>query len=280
MLNIYTLILFTIISSFCVSQQKSELDVLVFSGTYQGNKVFVQNPFDREGIGFSVKHVQVNGSELTDEVFSSAFEIDLTKHNLKIGDSLSIHLYYNSDKQPKVINTGSLTRTNKNFELQLTDLKVENDSVLKWCFEGEDGSSEFIIEEYRWNKWIKIGEVQSAGTANKSYYEFVVPELITGENKFRIVQFTSDDKKLTSKTATKKSDINTVLIIGNCKGSSFYFSRPTYFEIFDTYGNIVRKGFSDCPKFCGLNHGLYYINYGNVSGEVFNIKHKQECDGE
>lgn len=273
------ILLFTTTLNF-FSQQHSDLDVLVFSGTYQGNKVFVQNPFDREGVGFSVKHVQVNGSELTDQVFSSAFEIDLTKQNLKIGDSLSIHLYYNSEKQPKIINTGSLTRTNKNFELQLTDLKVENDSVLKWCFEGEEGSSEFIIEEYRWNRWIKIGEVQSTGTMEKSCYEFVVPELINGENKFRIVQFTSDDKKLMSKSVTKKSDINTVLINGNCKGSSFHFSRPTYFEIFDTYGNIVRKGFSDCPKFCGLQHGLYYINYGNVSGEVFNVKQKQACEDE
>lgn len=278
MLRSFFLILTTAILSVSFSQERGELDVLVFSGTYQGSKVFVQNPFDREGVGFSVKHVEVNGSELTGQVYSSAFEIDLTKHNLKIGDSLSIHLFYNSDLEPKVINTGSLTRSSSNFNLQLTDFKMENDSILSWCFQEEEGASDFIIEQYRWKKWIKIGEVISTGNFEKSCYEFKVPEVISGENKFRIVQFTSENTKLTSNPVVRKSKISSIQIDGNCSGSSFHFSRPTYFEIFDTYGNKVRKGFSDCPKFFGLDKGLYYINYGGVSGEVFHVKHKHECE--
>lgn len=265
-------------SGFSFCQSKSDLDVLVFSGTYQGHKVFVQNPFDREGVGFSVKHVEVNGFELTEQVFSSAFEVDLEKFNFKKGDSISIHLFYNSDKEPKVINTGSLTRRNANFKLQITDIKIESDTLLKWSFQEEDEPSDFVIEQYRWNRWIKIGEVKSAGTLEKSFYEFVIPELITGENKYRVVQFAADDQKYTSKDIINKSDIPQVEIIGNCQGSSFSFSRATMFEIFDTYGNIVRRGFSTCPKFCGLDKGLYYINYGSVAGEVFNVKQMHICE--
>lgn len=275
----YLFITFIFIFSFASAQSNYGLDVLVFSGTYQGEKVFVQNPFDREGIGFSVKHVEVNGSELTGQVFSSAFEVDLEKLGLKKGDSISIHLFYNSDKEPKVINTWSLSQQNKNFKLQLTDFRIESDSILKWCFEGEEERSDFIIEEYRWKRWLKIGEVKSVGSLKKSCYEFIVPELISGENQFRIVQFSSDDTKLTSKVVKENSKVEEVYLLeGNCSGGSFHFDRDTYYEIFDTYGNIVRRGFSDCPKFCGLDKGLYYICYGGTAGEVFNIKHRQDCN--
>lgn len=277
MKNFITLLSILLLQQFIWSQTNADLDVLVFSGTYQGQRVYVQNPFDREGVGFSVKHVEVNGLELTGQVFSSAFEIDMEKWHFKLGDSISIHLFYNSEKEPKVINTGSLSKTNSKFKLLLTDFRVENDTILKWSYQEETEPGEFIIEQYRWNKWIKIGEMRSRGTYTKSDYEFVVPEVSNGENIFRIVQFTSSENKLTSKELKFDAEVPPVDYIGNCKNGSFYFSRPTLYQIFDTYGNLVRKGFSDCPKLCGLEKGLYYINYANTTGDVFNVKHKEEC---
>ncbi|PJC62331.1 MAG: hypothetical protein CO022_05125, partial [Flavobacteriales bacterium CG_4_9_14_0_2_um_filter_32_27] len=72
MKNTFTL-LFSILIAF-----SSYAGVIVLEGHYQGKNLYVQNPFAGSGVGFCTFEVTINGDVTTDEVNSSAFEIDFT----------------------------------------------------------------------------------------------------------------------------------------------------------------------------------------------------------
>src|SRR5690349_13030525 len=82
----------------------SQGGVILLEGTYQGKVVYVQNPFGPGGVGFCVTEVKVNGNITTDELTSSAFEIDLKPHKLNIGDKVEIKIFHKEGCKPKVLN--------------------------------------------------------------------------------------------------------------------------------------------------------------------------------
>ena len=47
------------------------------------------------------------------------------------------------------------------------------------------------------------------------------------------------------------------------------FTAETMYEIFDMYGNIVKKGFGSKVDVGNLKKGAYYINYDNKTGDKF-----------
>ena len=50
------------------------------------------------------------------------------------------------------------------------------------------------------------------------------------------------------------------------------FSENTLYEIFDTYGNLVKKGYGQSINVENLEKGLYYVNYDAKTGEVVSKK--------
>lgn len=243
---------------FAFAQAKSELCVYGLLGSYQGTDVYVQNPFDQDGIGFSIKAVEINGTQMTQRVFSSAFKIDLSKYNLSIGDSVSILFYYNSIEPPKIVNTEALTPVS-NANIQ--KLWIENDSVLNWCSTDEQQKFDYIIEQYRWNKWIKLGEVKSNGKAQENCYSFIV-DLHSGENKFRIARFNKSGKKLVSEKIGGFSDKKKINIISPVS-YELVFSAMTKFELYNELDELLMQGYLKKPNTTHLPHGIYYINFDN-----------------
>jgi len=241
---------------------------IIHEGHYQGKNLYVQNPFAGSGVGFCVIKVTVNGDVTTDQINSSAFEIDFTNLNLQVGDPVTVKIAHKLDCLPKVLNPEVL-RPRSTFET--VSIKVGDDKVLKWNTTGEQGKLTYIIEQYRWNKWIKVGEVDGIGTASENSYEFkVTPH--SGENKFRVKQVDYTGRPRMSQS-TKYSDPSipeAAIICPKCK--DLEFSHETLFEIFDTYGNLVKKGFGKIIKVENLKKGLYYVNYDSKTGEVWNKK--------
>lgn len=251
-------IVIILIVSIFSQAQTNDLQVYVFSGTYQGENIFVQNPLDKDGIGFAVKYVTINNEKTTEQFFSSAFEINLKKHDFPMEEQVSIKLFYNSDVAPKIINQEALTTTSK---ISVSNIWIEKDSLLKWCLADTLAKDlTYVIEQYRWNKWIKLGEVKANADAN--CYEFYC-DLHSGENKFRVVHFYRNGVKITSDVVITQSDIKPVEIESGEYSDSLWFSAATKFEIYSEDGVLLVKGFSDKPKTEHLMSGLYYINLDN-----------------
>ena len=77
---------------------------IVLKGTFQGENLFVKNPFAPSGVGFCIYEVAVNGLTTTDEINSSAFEVDLGVYEFAIGDKISVTIKYKNDCLPKILN--------------------------------------------------------------------------------------------------------------------------------------------------------------------------------
>lgn len=242
---------------------------IVLEGTYQGKNLYVRNDFAGSGVGFCAYEVTVNGHITTDEVNSSAFEVDLSAHNLNQGDKVIILIKHKGDCGVKVLNP-EVIKPKSTFKT--TAISVGNDGVLKWTTTGESGVLPFIIEQFRWNKWVYIGEVDGKGySKTPNTYSFkVTPHF--GENKFRVKQIDFTNLPKYSPNAFYTSS-QTAIVANPVKfDDAINFTSDTMFEMFDIHGNIVKKGYSNKVDAANLKKGMYYLSFDNTTIEVVKKK--------
>lgn len=232
-------------------------------GHYQGKNLIVQSPESQDGFGYCVNRVTVNGQVSSTSYQSSAFQIDLTEFDINYGDAVLVVLEHEEGCKPKLLNPEVLLPAST---FVLAEITCTTEGVLEWSTTGESGKLPYQIEQYKWNKWVVIGEVQGNGANGENNYLFNVSPH-SGENKIRVTQTDNSGKKRISKEVVffcdacpepklEKSDDK---ILFNTNGKPV----KTKYEIYDAYGNIVKKGMSSeviCSK---LKAGIYHVNYDN-----------------
>lgn len=239
---------------------------IVVEGHYQGKNLFIQNPFSEAGVGFCVFEVTVNDQIATDEINSSAFEVDMNNFGLKLGDAVVVKIRHKDGCTPVVLNPEVL-KPKSTFDI--VKQSVSSDGTYHWTSTNETGELPFIIEQKRWNKWVKVGEVMGNGRPGEHSYEFkVTPH--SGENTFRVRQVDLTRRSRYSE-AVKYTDPSVQPVTwGPAKPKEeIVFSANTLFEIYDQYGNIVKRGYASKIDITGLKKDLYYLNYDNKMGESF-----------
>ena len=265
MKNTFTLFIFATILTLNAFSQGG---VIVLEGNYQGKDIYVQNPFGAGGVGFCVTEVLVNGNITTDEVNSSAFAIDFKAQNLKIGEKVEVKIKHKGDCKPKVINPEVL-KPKSTFEI--VTMTIDKDGTVKWTAKNETGKLAYAVEQFRWNKWVKVGEVDGVGTPTPNNYTFkVVPH--TGKNQVRVrqtdfsgqprlsrpVDFVSAASEITFAPLKVSKDIS--FVAGDKPAETMY-------EIYDQYGNVVKRGFGSNIDATNLTKGGYFLNYDNKMAE-------------
>ncbi|MGB1104192.1 MAG: hypothetical protein ACPG21_11260 [Crocinitomicaceae bacterium] len=238
-------------------------------GHYQGKKLYVQSPLDEDGFGFCIKKVTVNGEIIPFDTYSSAFQIDLSEYNIEIGQEVIIVFEHDAGCKPKIINPEVL-RPKSTFVLE--DISCTPEGVLSWSTTNESGKLNYLIEQYKWNKWVVIGEVTGLGTPELHNYTFnVLPH--SGENKVRIAQIDNTSKKRVTESVTFSPSLPSpkINILKDEKLIEFVAENKrvkTKYEIFDAYGNIVKKGFNEEVSFANLKPGVYHVNYDNKNDRL------------
>lgn len=254
-----------LLSLFMLTAGFSNAGMIVLEGKYMGKNIFVKNPFGGAGVGFCVFEVTVNGNLSPDEVNQSAFEIDFGNHNLKIGDKVVINIKHKDDCAPEVLNAEVL-KPKSTFNTKRIVFK--DDGVLEWTTDNENGSMDYIVEQFRWNKWIKVGEVKGIGTPGAHTYSYkITPH--SGENKARVKQIDFTGQPRYSKSADYSSSVpSKVLDDTNIKDFVKFQGGETLYEIYDKYGTIVKKGYGESADVSSFDKGLYYVSYDNKTEEV------------
>jgi hypothetical protein len=240
---------------------------LVVEGSYQGKNIFVKNPYRNEKVGFCVSKVTVNGNVTTDEINSASFEIDLSLYQFLLGEKVEVKIFHDQACTPKVINPQVL-EPKSTFAVQ--DINVSDDKTLSWTSTQESGKLTYIVEQFKWNGWVKVGEVEGNGNPTVQNYKFKV-ETHSGENKFRIYQTDYTKKKRVSKEVVYNSNSPKITFYPKKVRKDIVFSGKTTFEIYDTYGNIVKKGAGETLDCSTLKKGFYYLKFDNEVG-TFNKK--------
>jgi hypothetical protein len=240
-------------------------DMLTVSGIYQGKNLYVQNPFAGNGVGFCVYECKVNGTTTTDQINSSTFEIDFRVFNFKVGDAVTVVLYHKTDCKPKVLNPEVL-KPRSTFSTTRIAFNCKEEK-LEWETTGENGKLTYIIEQFRWNKWVKVGEVEGAGTAGNNAYSFKTLAH-SGENQFRVKQTDYSGQPRTSPVAKCTSSKAAITFSPKKATTTITFQGgETLWEIIDQYGTIVKKGSGNSIDITSLAKGGYFLNYDNTIGE-------------
>lgn len=238
---------------------------IVVSGVYQGNDLYVQNPFLEDGVSFCVFEVRVNGDVTSDEVNSSAFVVDLEIMGLKAGDPVEVIISHKEGCLPRILNPEVL-KPRSSFEVK--EMGVDNDGVLRWTTTGEAGELPFVIEQFRWNKWVRTGEVMGVGKPQEQHYQFkLTPH--SGKNVVRIKQTDYRKETTASEAVEFESKVPEITFTPDKTRDKITFSDQTQYEIFDEYGNLVKTGYDKQIDVESLERGSYYLNYDSSFGETF-----------
>ena len=240
--------------------------VIVLEGNYQGKNIFIQNPFSEAGVGFCVYEVTVNDQIATDEINSSAFEIDMGNFGLKIGDKVTVKIKHKDGCTPLVLNSEVL-KPKSTFDI--VKQEVTGDGTYKWVTQNETGELPYLVGQKRWNKWVKVGEVMGSGVPGEHAYEFkVTPH--SGENTFRVKQVDLTKKaRFSQNVSYTDPSVQPVTWQPIKVKEEIIFSNNTLYEVYDQFGNIVKRGYANRLDVTTLKKDLYYLNYDNKMGETF-----------
>lgn len=241
--------------------------VLTLEGQYQNKNLYVSNAVSSSGIGYCAYEVRVNGELTTDEVNSSAFEIDLSQLNLNPGEAVTVQIKHKEGCAPKVLNP-TVLKPQATFQIQ--DINIADDGLLTWTATEESGSLPYNVEVYKWNKWVKVGEVQGEGTPQKNSYSFKITP-ISGENKVRVTQKGTLGKVAQSKSVAMVSQTEKPTWTYEAEKNKIVLSKETAFEIYDKYGQARIKGFGTLIDLSSLAADEYFLCYDS-SVESFHKK--------
>jgi len=245
---------------FCFGYFAAISGVIIVEGKYQSKNLYIQNGTAYNGVGFCAYEVSINGQVTTDEVNANTFEIDFSQFQIKPGTPVIVQIKHKDDCIPRVLNPDAL-KAKATFEI--LDISINKDAILNWTTIKESGSLPYIIEQFRWNIWIPVGEVQGTGEQGKNTYSFkITPH--SGENKFRVRQVGFGDITKTSNNITYSNSTATKLTFTiDKKANNIEFTGETLFRVFDIYGNVLKKGYGKSVDISNLKKGSYYICYDN-----------------
>ncbi len=235
---------------------------IVVKGIYQGENLDILNPFGPNGIGFCVTKVTVNGVETEDAINSSAFEIDLEPYGFKFRDSINIVITHQKGCKPTVLNLYDL-RPKSTFKITTMRYDKANNTI-HWTTGDERSSLPFIVEQFKWKKWVKVAEIQGKGTVEKhSYFAKVEPH--SGKNRFRIKQIDFSKKPRYSQEIIYRSLLPTVSFSPAKPKTVIMFSAVTDYEIYNFYGQRLTKGRGKNIDISKFKKGDYFLNYDNTT---------------
>jgi len=255
-MKIWAVLLFATLS-FATSVQGQELRL---EGIYQGKNVYVQNPTVSAG-KFCVTGVKVNGTATSDVINSNSFEINLSVYDFKIGEKVQIVVSYSNGCKPKIANPEVLEpKSTYNVTIMKVDSKT---NTFNFTTTGESGILKYTVEQFRWNKWIKVGETQGIGTATTNNYQVPV-NLSSGDNVFRVRQTDFTKLPRVSKVFKFRSMSPPVTYTPLKKiTNEITFSDVTMYEIYDLYGRLKLKGIGNKADISALTKSKYILLFDN-----------------
>lgn len=148
---------------------------------------------------------------------------------------------------------------------EMKSFKVSKEGFVSWTAENEHGSLPYILEQFIFDKWVKVSEVLGIGTPTPNSYSIPVI-LHSGENKFRVRQKGYDKMSRFSDIITyysKKEAVNYSIIN---KNQTLSFTGDTYYIIYDPYGSVLKQGYGNSVDISNYTKGYYCIIYDNKLG--------------
>ncbi|MBN8702337.1 MAG: hypothetical protein J0M08_04685 [Bacteroidetes bacterium] len=145
---------------------------------------------------------------------------------------------------------------------KIKSIHLTADGMINWTTLNETGSLPFIIEQYQFDRWVKIGQVMGMGTVEANSYSYNIV-YHAGINKFRVKQKGYDRIARYSEAVTfvsETEEINYKIVQSN---RVVEFSNNTFFVLYNMYGDVLAQGFANSLDITYLDSGNYLLVYDN-----------------
>jgi hypothetical protein len=129
----------------------------------------------------------------------------------------------------------------------------------------------FVIEQYRWQAWRKVGEIAGVGVPTTKFYSFALDScLVSGENRFRIKQRSLHKPKI-SKSTSVTIEAKVINFKVDRKKNRINFNQATHFMMYDSYTNLVKMGYDRSIDISNFKKGAYKLSYDSIQDQVVTL---------
>ena len=241
-------------------QEPVEIEII---GVYQGSTLFIQNPY-RPSVGaFCIQSVFVNNERQDVNYDLGAIKLDFEGNDLYTPVTVRI---VSSDSlcTPIVINPDAILF---HTAYKFTNVNL-SDSALAWSTEGEREEGTYYVERLTNGIWIEKHNEQAKGQFEAADYVFK-PRLEEGGNKYRIKYDFGNGRYLYSSEVDYDHYPEPVTFTPKKTRTVINFSRPAYYEIFDSNSKLVLSGQDTKVDVSRLWPGDYVIYFDGRDPGVF-----------
>ena len=240
----------------------SQSDSIVLTGKYYETNLYIFNPSVVDS--FSIFMVVVNQDSLYGELKSNAIEVDFQLLGIEPEADVQVVIYFDSLHPPLVVNPEVLYSSTK-FKFSKPRIKKD---VISWRVYGDVGEYPFEIQQFKWNMWRVVAEVDPLDTVENNYYSVQISPH-SGVNTFRLKTKNIEGEVVYSKEATYRPPwIKPVTIKSYKVREELEFSSETEYEIYDKNGKLIVKGVDRYVDMTSYPSGFYWINYDNQSEKI------------
>lgn len=240
----------------------AQTDTLVEEGKYYNTNIFVYNP--NTDSGYSIHEIIVNNDTIVDDLATNGIEIDLSQLELNEEDPVAIAIIYKEGYDPSIVNPQALKGS---IDFRFSRPKIRKEK-LQWRVNGTPSDYPIVIEEYRWNDWRVVGEVDPLDTVQNNFYQYDI-NLHSGTNLIRLKTVNLEGKEVVSKELQyipprmSKVELETTKV-----KDDIVFSTETQYELYDLQGNLIKKGTERYVDVRNLSKGEYWLNYDNDTVKI------------
>ncbi len=150
----------------------------------------------------------------------------------------------------------------KKENVQIVSAEIVKDTILIWSTINEPADTTIIfnIEQFRWNKWVKVNSFNSQ--KKDGNYSCVVSHH-PGKNKYRISSALAIYSMIVEYIVHDNSQPMGPLKVGNY----LELEKEEAFEIYDQNGEVKLKGTAKKIDASKLPKGVYYMNTSSRTSE-------------
>jgi hypothetical protein len=240
----------------------AQSDTLYQGGKYYNTNIFVYNP-DMDG-EYSIQKIIVNEDTIHEDLATNGIEIDLSSLNLKEEDPVELKIIYKSGNEPSIVNPEALSNQQK---FRFSRPKIYK-GKLQWRVNGSASDYPIVIEEYRWNEWRVVGEVDPLDTVKNNLYQYEIG-MHSGTNIIRIHTTNIQGQKVVSKVLRFVPPRVPKIVLESTKvKEDITFSSETEYELYEIGGKLIKKGVERYVDVRDLPKGEYWLNYDNTTVKI------------
>lgn len=234
------------------------------AGVFQGEPIYIKNPYDRVSRQFCVSEVYLNDRKLDLNYKLSALKVSFDGTDLFTPVSVKV-VHRDSTCTSEFVNPMAIL-----FHSSYKYLSVSvADSGLYWTTEGEREAGTYLVEKLQLGIWVDEAEIPAKGTFEFASYVHY-PAYEEGPNKYRIkYDFGGGYRYLYSNEVEYQHYLDPVTFEPAVTNNRVYLSRSAYFEVFDQKGDMILSGTGKEIDIRFIRPGDYVVYFDNRQPGTF-----------